>query len=282
MLQDDDGAGDPPLRDRAAVRTPPSRAQRRREEEAWSPTAWELLREGRWALAPSAAAGGLVVVAGVVVLLVLGLGTGGGAVATPSPGVAVPLRGSASPTAGAAPGAAPGAASGTTPSALAAGGAAAAGEVVVHVTGQVARPGIVRLPPGARVDDALQAAGGPLEGADLRRVNLARVLADGEQVVVPAPGEEVSAPPEPVGAAGSSAPGRGTGDGSGGTTGGLLDLNTATAAELDALPGVGPVLAQRILDRRAAQGPYTSVDELAEVDGIGPTILARLSPLLRA
>ncbi len=263
MLQDDDGAGDPPLRDRAAVRTPPSRAQRRREEVAWSPTAWELLREGRWSLAPSAAAGGLVVVAGVVVLLVLGLGGGGGAVATPSPGVAVPLRGSAGPTAAAAP-------SATTPGALAAGGAAAAAEVVVDVTGQVARPGLVRLPPGARVDDALRAAGGALEGADLRRVNLARVLADGEQLVVPAPGEEVPGP-TPAAAA--------TGAGTGAPVG-PLDLNTATAADLDALPGVGPVLAERILERRAAHGPYTSVDELAEVDGIGPTTLARLAPLL--
>jgi len=269
VLEDDGGAGDQPLRDRSAVRSPPSRAQRRREEPAWSPTAWELLREGRWALAPSAAAGGLVVVAGVVVLLVLGLGGGGGAVATPSPGVAVPLRGSASPVETSAP----------TPSAPA--------EVVVDVTGQVARPGLVRLGAGARVDDALRAAGGPLDGADLRRVNLARVLVDGEQLVVPAPGEAVPEPPAAASAAPAApaAAAGGTGApvaGGSAAPGGRLDLNTATAADLDALPGVGPVLAQRILDRRAAQGPYTSVDELAEVQGIGPTTLARLAPLLRA
>ncbi len=279
MLEDDGAAGDQPLRDRSAVRSPPSRAQRRREEVAWSPTAWQLLREGRWALAPSAAAGGLVVVAGVVVLLVLGLGSAGGAVDTPSPGVAVPLRGSASPTATAA----------TSASTVTT--ASAPAEVVVDVTGEVARPGLVRLGAGARVDDALRAAGGPLDGADLRRLNLARVLADGEQLVVPAPGEELpeppAAPPAALGgpaaaAGGTAAPATdGAGRSPGSASEGPVDLNSATAADLDALPGVGPVLAQRILDRRAAHGPYTSVDELAEVQGIGPTILARLAPRLR-
>lgn len=131
--------------------------------------------------------------------------------------------------------------------------------VVVHVVGAVASPGVVRLPAGARVVDALDAAGGATGEADLARVNLARVLVDGEQVVVPRPGEAVPVP--------GVAP----------AADGLVDLNTASLAQLDELPGVGPVLAQRIVDRR----PYTAVDELDEVSGIGPTLLERIRPLVR-
>jgi competence protein ComEA len=136
------------------------------------------------------------------------------------------------------------------------------GLVVVHVVGAVVVPGVVRLPVGSRVVDALAAAGGATADADLARLNLARVLVDGEQVVVPRPGD---APP--TAAARSPAGG-----------GDLVDLNTASLAQLDELPGVGPVLAQRIVDRR----PFTSVDELDEVSGVGPTLLERLRPLVRA
>lgn len=146
------------------------------------------------------------------------------------------------------------------------GGAEAAGRVVVHVVGQVAAPGVVELPAGSRVADAVEAAGGATAGADLAAVNLARVLVDGEQVVVPAPGQAA-----PAAAAGA---GGGGGDG-------LVDLNTADAAELDTLPGIGPVLADRIVAWRAEHGRFTTVDELAEVSGIGPALLSRLRDLVR-
>ena len=133
----------------------------------------------------------------------------------------------------------------------------------MHVVGAVRAPGVVHLPGGARVADAVAAAGGAEPDADLARVNLARVLADGEQVVVPRPGDAVAPAPTAV-------------PGAGGT---LLDLNSAGLADLDALPGIGPVLAQRILDRRQKQ-LFTSVDELGEVSGIGPTLLDRLRPLV--
>jgi competence protein ComEA len=139
--------------------------------------------------------------------------------------------------------------------------APSSGLVVVHVVGAVAVPGVVRLPVGARVIDAVAAAGGATGDADLSRLNLARVLVDGEQVVVPRPGD-----PETQVAPTAS---RGIG--------GLVNLNTASPAQLDELPGVGPVLAQRIVDHR----PFTSVDELDEVSGVGPTLLERLRPLVR-
>lgn len=135
------------------------------------------------------------------------------------------------------------------------------GLVVVHVVGAVAAPGVVRLPVGSRVLDAVAAAGGPTGEADLARLNMARPLVDGEQVVVPRPGDPTLAPPATPG----------------GGPAGLLDLNTATPAQLDQLPGVGPVLAQRIVDRR----PFASVDELDEVSGVGPTLLERLRLLVR-
>ncbi len=128
---------------------------------------------------------------------------------------------------------------------------ATSGEVVVAVAGQVRTPGLVRLPAGSRVDDAVRAAGGPLAGADLGLLNLARRLVDGEQVLV---GVE---PP-----AGGPAAGSGAG-------GGLLNLNAASASDLDGLPGIGPVLAQRIVDWRTENGPFASVDQLREVTGIG-------------
>src|SRR5665647_2882089 len=165
----------------------------------------------------------------------------------------------------------------TVPTAFASGGAAglptAAGVLLVHVVGQVRRPGVVRLPPGSRVLDAVRAAGGATSSADLNHLNLARPVADGEQIVVPKPGESVLQGGVP------GAGGAGTGSSSGvGSVGGLIDLNTADAAALDSLPGVGPVLAQRILDWRAQHGRFTSVDELGEVSGIGDKILAQLRP----
>lgn len=143
----------------------------------------------------------------------------------------------------------------------------ASGEVVVHVDGEVQRPGVVVLPAGSRVADAVDAAGGALPDVDLAGVNLARPLVDGEQVLV-----GIDPPP------GSSAAAPGAGGGTPGAAGGPVNLNTADLATLDTLPGVGPVTAQSILDWREANGGFTSVDELVEVDGIGEATLARIAP----
>ncbi len=132
-------------------------------------------------------------------------------------------------------------------------------ELVVAVTGMVHRPGLVRLTPGARVADAIEAAGGPLPEADLTHLNLARKLSDGELVAV-------GVPPPPEAGAGA-APGPDTGK---------VNLNTATRAELETLPGIGPTLAQRILDYRTTHGAFRSVDELRNVPGIGDARLAEL------
>jgi competence protein ComEA len=160
---------------------------------------------------------------------------------------------------------------GTTSPALLPASASASGgrasQVVVHVVGQIRRPGVVTLPAGSRVADAVREAGGALPGADLSGVNMARVLVDGEQIRVPKPGEAVPSA-GPAGAAGA-------GPASGG---GLVNINSADLATLDTLPGVGPVLAQRILDWRAEHGRFSTVEELGEVSGIGDKLLAQLTP----
>jgi competence protein ComEA len=144
----------------------------------------------------------------------------------------------------------------------------------VHVVGQVNRPGLVRLPAGSRVADAIEAAGGARRGADLAALNLARLVVDGEQVHVPKPGEAPAAGGTGVpGAAGGVSAG-----GAGGAGGPLVSLNTADVAALDTLPGVGPVLAQRIVDWRTEHGRFTSVDELGEVSGIGDKLMSQLRP----
>jgi competence protein ComEA len=143
--------------------------------------------------------------------------------------------------------------------------APSAGPVVVSVVGQVVAPGLVTLPAGSRVADALLAVGGLLPEADPASVNAAALLTDGEQIAVGVPG---AASPAAAGPATAGA-------------GGLLDLNTATVADLDALPGIGPVLAQRIVDHRTAHGPFSSVDQLDDVSGIGPAIFADLAARVR-
>lgn len=145
--------------------------------------------------------------------------------------------------------------------------------ILVHVTGAVAEPGVVELPSGARVDDAVTAAGGATDEADLAAVNLARPAVDGEQIHVPVPGEPApSVPPAP---APTSSGGGEKAAGPGGGTG-LIDINTADATALDELPGVGPAIAQRIIDHREANGPFASVDDLEQVPGIGPATVDKL------
>lgn len=171
---------------------------------------------------------------------------------------AVPLAGAATPASGGSgPPVPPGPA-----------GTAAAAVVVVHVAGMVAAPGVYALPEGARVADAIDAAGGAAPGADLTAVNLARRIVDGEQIAIGVAGAPAGGGPD---AASGDVP----------AAGAAVDLNTADAAALDALPGVGPVLAQRILDWRRDNGRFASVEQLGEVPGIGPATLSRLAPLVR-
>lgn len=162
----------------------------------------------------------------------------------------------------------------TVPAAFAPTGLPSAATVLLaHVVGQVRHPGVVRLRPGARVLDAVKAAGGAMPSADLAHLNLARPVADGEQIVVPKAGETI-----PVAGASQSA---GSGSTGAGSPGGLVDLNTADASTLDSLPGVGPVLSQRILDWRTAHGRFSSVDELGEVSGIGDKLFAQIAPKVK-
>ncbi|MBT2594949.1 helix-hairpin-helix domain-containing protein [Arthrobacter sp. ISL-72] len=161
-------------------------------------------------------------------------------------------------------------------------GAASGAKIVVHVAGAVNKAGVVELPEGSRIHEAIGAAGGGAPGADLNRLNLAAVLADGQKIHVPQLGEPVDGPgAEPVdGAGGSGGAGQGGGpDGAG--PGGTVDLNSATAEELGVLPRVGPVLAQRIVDWRKEHGRFSTVEELDAVDGVGPKMLETLLPLVR-
>jgi len=151
-------------------------------------------------------------------------------------------------------------------------------EVVVSVVGLVHQPGLVTLTAGARIADAVAAAGGTLDGADTLGLNLARHVADGEQIVV-----GIATPAGRAPALGSSATGRSAAGPApaGEPDPGPVDLNAAGVGELDELPGVGPVTAAAIVAWRTANGRFTSVDQLAEVDGIGPVRLEKLRPLVR-
>ena len=141
-----------------------------------------------------------------------------------------------------------------------AGAPVAPSEVIVHVVGAVASPGIVHLPVGARVDDAIAAVGGASSLKALASVNLARVLVDGEQIVVDSAGLAATS-----GRSGQA----------------MVSLNSADVTQLDSLPGVGPVLAQRIVDWRKDHGPFHSLDELSEVSGIGTALMADLKNRVR-
>jgi competence protein ComEA len=174
------------------------------------------------------------------------------------------------PAAGAASLAVPAGAGGRSPSAGP--GVAASPPVVVHVAGRVRRPGIVTLPAGARVTDAIKAAGGVRPGTSTDALNLARKVADGEQILVGTPGSAAAqgaqAAPDSTGSAG-------------GAPATPLDLNVATSEQMQQLPGVGPVLAQRIIDYRTQHGGFRTVEELRQVTGIGARRFAELKDLVR-
>jgi competence protein ComEA len=139
--------------------------------------------------------------------------------------------------------------------------------IFVHVAGQVRRPGLYQLADGSRVDDAVRAAGGAEKNADLDSLNLASKLKDGDKVLVPAKGGGAEAPA-----------GSGPASGPAGSSGGLVNLNTATAADLETLPGVGPSTAQKIIAYRTDHGGFRTVDDLLNVPGIGPRKLDQIRP----
>lgn len=211
--------------------------------------------------------------------------------AEPAPEMELPFASSAS-TGGGSGGQAPGTTAGSGGSVPGGAGVAASAsgstvptEVVVHVAGAVGRPGVQRLPGGSRLVDAVEAAGGANPDADLARVNLAVPVQDGQQVYVPRVGE---VPPTPVGGAGgpstassgSSGSSGSPGDASGSGSGQPVNINTASADELDTLPGVGPATAEAIIAYREQSGPFTSVDQLLDVRGIGDAKLAQLRDLV--
>lgn len=136
-----------------------------------------------------------------------------------------------------------------------------AARLTVHVAGEVTRPGVVRLDPGARVVDAIEAAGGATTAAVLSGVNLAAEVVDGAQIIVPSRLPRAGSALSP--------------------DDGIVAVNTATASDLETLPGVGPVLAGRIVAHREESGPFSAVEDLLDVAGIGETTLSRLRPLIR-
>lgn len=243
------------IQDLARRRTPGARRRVRVEVP-------DRLRTGEWLPSKAAALGLLAVVAVAALIFALRWGW---ASSRDAPAL---IRTAATPSTSAGIGATATARAG--PLGSASPGASGEGVVVVDVAGQVMHPGVFRLPAGSRVDDALTAAGGVTPEADVAALNRARLLVDGEQVRVPRPGEVVTT--------GSAGGGAGGATASGGHP--LVSLNNADLSALDGLPGVGPVLAQRILDWRAAHGRFTSVDELGEVTGIGAKLLSQLKPLV--
>ncbi|HVF14736.1 MAG TPA: helix-hairpin-helix domain-containing protein [Acidimicrobiales bacterium] len=208
---------------------------------------------------------------------------------TPShpPELVLPKAGDPPPAAAPAAPAGVGPGAGSVPAGGAGGGAATTvvgggvGVVTVHAAGQVSAPGVYSVPAGARIADLVTAAGGLLPEADIDRLNLAARVVDGTRVYIPRKGE--TPPPEAAAGdpgAGAGATGGAAGGGGAGAAAGPVDLNTATAAQLDTLPGVGPATAAAILTYRTRHGRFKSVTELLEVPGIGPSKLEAIRPLV--
>jgi competence protein ComEA len=147
--------------------------------------------------------------------------------------------------------------------------------VRVHVTGAVVAPGVYNLPRGAIWQDALTAASGPSPQADLSHVNLARLLTDGDQILIPS----LTSPPLPAPTSGASA-GAATMTAPPGTADHRININTASASALDALPGIGPAMAQRIVDYRTAHGLFVVPEDLMQVSGIGPATFDKLKDFI--
>ncbi len=231
----------------------------------------------------------VVVVVAVVVVFVGAMVSGGGSGGTDGTGGVV-VRGAPTSGAGGASGA-PSPSAGDAAGALPSG--PGAGRVVVHVLGAVRRSGVVELPASSRVGDALERAGGAADDADLDRLNLARVLTDGERLYVPRLGQQEV--PEALGpvadgagagraaaAGGAGGGGGGGGDaGTGGEGSAVVDLNTADQAALETLPGIGPGLAGRIIAWRDEHGRFTAVEDLLDVSGIGDVRFAELRDRVR-
>lgn len=260
-----------------------SRAGRHRGAAAPGPRMLTLpvaLRGARVAVRP-AAVGGLVL---LLVLVVAVLGVRWWLVAQEARPQPIPPEGQPVPVASSAAGP-PGTSEPSTPGTEGGGAGQADGatatrhaptpSLLVHVAGEVEAPGVVEVPAGSRVLDAVEAAGGSTGRADLARLNLARPVQDGERVWVPAPGEEV---PELVDPAGPVASGPGSAGAGGGQEALSIDLNAADQALLEELPGVGPSTAQAILAWREEHGEFSRVEELLEVSGIGEKTLERLRP----
>lgn len=224
----------------------------------WSPASlFAAVRGSERRILAGLGAAVAVVVVGAVAWAAFGPGAHGG----PPVELRLPRADAGnSPGAGDSPSSARGAGGGAERAA-----ASTLGQVYVHVAGAVLRPGLYRLTGDARVADALDAAGGPAPEADLDAVNLAAKVADGERTYLPRLGDD---PPAPASASG----------GSPGVSPGPIDLNTATAEQLDALPGVGPATAEAIVSYRSENGRFRSVEDLLEVRGIGEAKLAAIRP----
>ncbi len=251
--RDDDGAAPVSGRPSPAVR---SAWDEPRGLGRWLPASWVA---ARWDPGGWGAVGLAVVAALAAVAAAVGVWAGR-PVSEPVPplpvvSAAAPARGTALPSVAAVPGAVP----------------AAGGPVVVNVAGKVRRPGLVTMREGARVGEAVDAAGGALPHVDLTPLNLAARVVDGQQILVGVAGP-AAAPPVPSGPpAGSAGP----------APGGKLDLNAATLEQLDGLPGVGPVMAKKILDWRTQNGRFTAVEQLREIPGIGDARFGTLRDLVR-
>ena len=230
-----------------------------------------MRRPRRLAIAPRAA----VVAGSVLLVLAVVLALRAVLTSTAAGGESAPAA--AGTTAAARPLAAVSTAGPRAGTATAPGGpSAGAGSVVVHVTGAVIRPGVVTLGEGSRVNDAISAAGGVSPDADTQQLNLARVLTDGEQIRVPRIGEVLPDPAPQSGAAATPGAGTDPGKPGAGSASGTVNINTASASELEKLPGIGPALAQRIVEYRDSHGPFASVDALTDVPGIGKAKLEAL------